>query len=287
MARFALQLREALNRKYMNEAGADGADGGQGGNNSQDGTDNNDSNNNQNDGGDGHQSNDGNSGAFSLSDADLQAAKLEYANAENGEIDLSRLFGDLHQAKAGRAAPETYTHDFLSQSEEFKDYSIPVDDDPLIAAASEWAKEFGVPQEQYEKLVGNTLMKVRDIQTQMNQDAEAKATEAWAAIPDAEARKGNLTAQLNGMLGDEHKEHVEALVNSPEGFALLEKLAAKTRDPSINTSQVQTPSISRDDVQVLRSQRDEAEQAGNSALVREIEGKISKHYSALSQAGKL
>lgn len=294
MPRFAMQLREALSRKLMEQAGADGAAGG-GGAGDAGGQDANTDNNGDAGGSDeGSQDDNGGAGDAGGSDAGtgLSAEQLldyrsQYAD-EEGNIDIDRIISDLHQGQTKSDAPEAYTHEFLKENKALKDYDIPVDDDPLIKSAMTWAKEHGVSQENYQALVTGAMMELRAVQEKQQADYAAQVQEEWSRIDDAQARKDKLSGQLSGMFGEDLKTDVGNLLEHPKGFLILEQMAAKMRDPQLGQGDHQPiAAVSREGLQQLRVERDKALKSGDKAKARELDKKISAGYKKLDEAGKL
>lgn len=282
----------------MNEAGADGADGGgAAGEDNQGGSDAGAENNGSDAGGESGGESGGSAGTgvsdeTTLTDEQISELKLKYINDETGEMDLHKLFTELHGKQSESAAPESYANDFLgelSKTEDFQGWEFDVENDPLIKTAGEWAKNNGVSQEKYESLITDTMKQVKEVQTKMEADQRAAMQEEWKTVEDADARKQKTLDQLSAQVPAEFHDHVKALMETPTTFKMMEAMAAKMRGPSDNfeSQQVSTPTISREDINVWRSQRDKAEQEGDRALVNQLKGKIKKGYDQLEKLGLL
>lgn len=280
----------------MNEAGADGADGGgaaegnQGGENATDNQEGSTNDNSNSDGGDNGAG--GASDEITLTDEQISELKLKYINDETGEMDLHKLFTELHGKQSESTAPESYANDFLgelSKTEDFQGWEFDVENDPLIKTASEWAKNNGVSQEKYETLITDTMKQVKEVQIKMEADQRAAMQEEWKTVEDADARKQKTLAQLSAQVPAEFHDHVKALMETPATFKMMEAMAAKMRGPSDNfeSQQISTPTISREDINVWRSQRDKAEQEGDRALVNQLQSKIDNGYNQLEKLGLL
>lgn len=281
MKRLMQLINLGMESKKMEQAGADGAaagGGATGGDGAASGQQGGEA------GGEGGQQ--GGAQDFALTDQQLSEYKLQYLNEESGEIDLSKVFADIHKSKP-EAAPEAYDFAFLTGNEEFKGVEFDTENDPLIKSATAWAKQNGVSQEKFSGLIGDVMKQVMQVQSQMQQEEQQRLAEEWKAVPDAEVRKQKLSGQLIGMMGADYADHIKAMTETPSTFKVLEAMAAKMRDPMINVDNYQVPSISRDDVQVLRAKRDAAEKAGNTAEAKAIEKKIQQTYAALEKLGKL
>lgn len=212
--------------------------------------------------------------------------KNKYAS-ENGDLNIEKMLSDLDKHESSNTAPESYSNDFFKSDDALKDYELS-DDDPILTAASAWAKENGVPQAKYEQLIKGAMGEIIKTNQALAQQEEAKIKELWDKIPDNEARRANALAALSSMVNEDLKQDVEKLVNHPVVFPVLDALLAKVRDPKINTEQFKsTPALGREDLQVMRVERDKAEKEGNRSLANQIQQKIDNAYAALERAGKL
>lgn len=287
---FGQSMNQLLAHKYMNEAGADGAESGGGADGGQQGGENGNEGNQGGADGSADNGNDGgkNGGGdgYQLSQERAVELKAKYTD-EAGNLNVDALLSALDQSQAQSTAPESYSNDFFKTEESLQGYEI-ANDDPIITAAQQWAKENNVSQDKYQQLITVAMGEIIKTNKALEAQEQQQMKEAWDKIPDAEARRNKVGAQLAGMFSEDFKGDLDLMVNHPKIFPVLESLLGKVRDPKINTDR--TPPIaalSRDDMQQLRVKRDEAAKSGNHALAEQIEKQIKKGYEALEAAGKL
>lgn len=277
---FGQSMQQLLARKYMEQAGADGAADGGATDNGQQTQENGGADNGADNGSNG--SDDG----YQLSQERATELKTKYSD-ESGNLNIDAILSDLDRGITQSVAPEAYSNDFFKTDQSLQGYEV-ADDDPIITAAQSWAKENGVSQEKYQQLVTVAMGEIIKTNKALEEQEKQNMQEAWAKIPDNEARRSKVSAQLNGMFSEDFKGDLELMVNHPKIFPVLESLLGKVRDPQINDHKAPPiAALSRDDLQQLRVKRDEAEKQGNRGLVEQIEKKIRQGYAALEASGKL
>lgn len=223
---------------------------------------------------------------YQLSPERAVELKTKFTDGE-GNLDINSMLSQLDKFESSAVAPESYSNDFFNSDETLKSYEVS-EDDPILIAASSWAKENGVPQDKYEQLIKGAMGEIIKTNQALAEQEEARIKELWDKIPDNESRRANAQAVLSNILGEDLKASVEQLVNHPVVFPVLDALLSKVRDPKINADHYQpAPALSRQELQTLRVERDKAESEGNKSLAAQIQSKIDKGYQALEKSGKL
>lgn len=174
----------------------------------------------------------------------IDEATAEQAKAYN---ELSGKFG------AFTGAPSEYSEVVLS--DELKELGIEIsNDDPMLEAAKEFAKESNMSQEGL-----NGMINLYAMQQVAEQKAEAdfKAEQLKALGPNANSRIENIQQWANKNLDPETVQGLEQMATSSESVKAIERLISMTRGAAIDPSDANNNSgASAEDVSKMQFEKD-------------------------------
>lgn len=142
----------------------------------------------------------------------------DYWDAEKKAVNIDKLYSDFQnrdkiakdlRAKLGRGeftgkAPENVSEYALELSDELK--AIAPDDDPLVAAAREAAKEAGVPKDVFSKLFTPIIGKIAEMRADAMKEPTQEEVDAYIREetrklgPSGEKITSAIGAHLNGLV---------------------------------------------------------------------------------------
>ncbi len=193
----------------------------------------------------------------------------EQAKAYN---ELSGKFGSF------TGAPDEYT---VTLSEDLTKAGVELaNDDPMVVAAMEYAKENGMNQKGFDGMVN--LYAMQQLADKTAND-EYRANEMKALGPDAESRIKNITDWASSKLDSETFDALTSLTTSAESVKVFEQIIAMTRNASVDVDEAQSSSgLSAADVSKMqfeldgdgnrRIQTDPAFKAEFDKALREVHG---------------
>lgn len=146
--------------------------------------------------------------------------------------DQAQAYAGLESKLGGfTGAPDEYTVEL----DEELGYQIPADD-PLLGEFNEWAKETGLSQEAHSKLlnmyVSNTINQMETVDVQ---------EEIKKLGPDADRRIKDLTHWGQANLDDNEYAVLQSMATTADGFHLLEKLKAMTKESQVSAPDTVKP----------------------------------------------
>lgn len=237
-----------LGRVFREEAGDDGtADGGGGGENN---ADNNEGDNDGDQGGDNNQEQNNDRPEWLLDKYATEGKSIDEATAEQAKAynELSGKFG------AFTGAPEEYTDVVLS--DELKELGVEIsNDDPMLQAAKEFAKESNMSQEGL-----NGMINLYAMQQVADQKAEAeyKAEQLKALGANANSRIENIQQWANKNLDPETVQGLEQMATSAESVKAIERLISMTRGAAVDPNDANNNSgASAEDVSKMQFEKDQ------------------------------
>lgn len=171
----------------------------------------------------------------------------EQAKAYN---ELSSKFG------AFTGAPENYEVAF---SDELKEAGIELNnEDPLVKAATEFAKKSGMNQDGFNEMLNLVgMQKLADAKAMQEVDDQFATDQMKALGPDAESRITNITEWANKHLDAEDIKGLEAMTSTAESVKAIERLISMTRGASVDIDNSQSNSgASAEEVKTMQFEKD-------------------------------
>ncbi len=167
----------------------------------------------------------------------------EQAKAYN---ELSGKFGSF------TGAPDEYT---VALSEDLTKAGVELtNDDPMVVAAMEYAKENGMNQKGFDGMVN--LYAMQQLADKTAND-EYRADQMKALGNDAESRIKNITDWAGSKLDAETFDALTALTTNAESVKLFEQIIAMTRNASVDVDDAQNNSgLSAEDVSKMQFELD-------------------------------
>lgn len=241
--------KDWLGRVFREEAGSDGAaDGGGGGEND---AGNNEGNNDSGEqGSENNQEQNNERPDWLLDKYATEGKSIDEATAEQAKAynELSSKFG------AFTGAPEEYAE--ITLSDEIKELGIEIsNDDPMLQAAKDFAKESNMSQEGLNGLVN--LYAMQQVAEQ-KAEAEFKAEQLKALGPNANSRIENIQQWANKNLDPETVQGLEQMATSAESVKAIERLISMTRGAPVDPGEANNNSgASAEDVSKMQFEKDE------------------------------
>lgn len=171
----------------------------------------------------------------------------EQAKAYN---ELSSKFGSF------TGSPDEYSVTF---SEELQEAGLELNaEDPMIEAATEFAKEAGMNQEGFDKMMNlYGMQKLADAKAQQ-EDKEAFVAEQMKALgANGQARIQNINDWANKHLDAADIEGLQAMTSTAESVKAVERIIAMTRGASVDVdNSVNNSGASAEDVRAMQFEKD-------------------------------
>ena len=149
------------------------------------------------------------------------------------------------------------------------DVEIP-DDDPMLDRFNEWAKESGLSQEAHTELLGLYVNSVME----SFPDVEAEVKRLG---PDAQERISSMVQWGKANLEQQDFETLQSLVNTAEGFQLIEKLRSMTRETQVTAADNVKPTNGMTEEKLFELVADER-YASSPSFRAEVEAKFKDFY---------
>lgn len=244
--------KQWLGRVYRDEANNDG--GGDGGGGGDDNNQDNSQDNNQNN----EQNNDNNSGDENKLEWLQSKYVVEGKTQEESITEQAKAYNEL-STKFGSftGAPENYEVAF---SDELKEAGIELKDgDPMIEAATEFAKNAGMNQEGFTDMLNLVGMQKLAEAKAMQEDNDQFAADQMKALgTNAESRIQNINDWANKHLDAEDIQGIQAMTTTAESVKAVERIIAMTRGASVDVDESQSNSgASAEDVKEMQFAKDE------------------------------
>lgn len=171
-------------------------------------------------------------------------AGIEQAKAY---VELQKKFGSF------TGAPEEYEYNVKDEWTE-KGYTFDAED-PIFDMAKEMAKELGMNQEGFDKLMDLEAMRTIAINEAEQQYFEQ---EMKALGDNAQARVENISKWAQANLTEDHYAAFEEMMNSAASIQVMESLIAKTRSAPVDVPDtISNPGISEEDLKAMQFAKDE------------------------------
>jgi hypothetical protein len=171
----------------------------------------------------------------------------EQAKAYN---ELSGKFGSF------TGAPESYD---LAFSDELKEAGLELNaDDPMIEAATEFAKSAGMNQEGFDQMLNlYGMQKLADSKAQQEDNDAFAADQMKILGANAESRIQNINEWANKHLDAEDIQGIQAMTTTAESVKAVERIIAMTRGASVDVDNSQSNSgASAEDVSKMQFEKD-------------------------------
>lgn len=184
-------------------------------------------------------------------------------------LELEKQFGSF------TGAPDEY---IAALSDELKEQGVELaDEDPMIETAKEFAKEVGMNQDGFSKLMN--LYGMVEL-AKKTADQEAIAADIASLGDNADRRLNNLTQWANKNLGADMQEGFKDLAVGADAVKALEQIVSMTRNAPVEVDgAAAAASISTEEVQKMQFEKDEN---GNRRIQTDPEFK--KRYEEMRDA---
>ncbi len=183
--------------------------------------------------------------------ADGKTQEESIAEQAKGYNELSKKFGSF------TGAPDEYQVAF---NDELKEAGIELNsDDPMIEAATQFAKDSGMNQEGFDQ-----MMNLYGMQQLANAKAQQEDNDAFAAEQmkmlgsNAESRIQNINEWANKHLSAEDIQGIQAMTTTAESVKAVERIIAMTRGASVDVDNTQSSTgVSAEEVRKMQFEKDE------------------------------
>lgn len=205
---------------------------------------------------------------------DEQSALIEQAK---GYSELQNLYNSKMKDFTG--APDSYE---LSLSEEISEKMAELDiafdtEDPLFSEFQEVAKDMGMSQEGFNKMMG-VFASVRMSEDQAR--AEQLQDELKGLGDAAEQRINNVLSWASKNLGEDQMEAFKGLAQTAEQFQVIESLISMTRSAPVSPESV-APAARADRIEEVKQMQFAKDENGNRRLATDPE--FRARYNALAR----
>lgn len=154
-------------------------------------------------------------------------------------------------------SPENYD---IAFSDELKEAGIELkSDDPLVEAATEFAKKSGMNQEGFNEMLNLVgMQKLADAKAMQEDDDQFAADQMKALGTNAESRIQNITEWANKNLDAEDIKGLESMTSTAESVKAIERIISMTRGSSVDIDESKSNSgASAAEVKSMQFEKDE------------------------------
>ena len=173
------------------------------------------------------------------------------AEQAKGYSELSKKFGSF------TGAPDSYE---LSFSDELKEAGIELSEgDPMIEAATEFAKSAGMNQDGFDQMLNlYGMQKLADSNAAELDNEQFAADQMKALGGNAESRLQNINDWANKHLDAEDIQGIQAMTTTAESVKAVERIIAMTRGASVDIDDSRSNSgASGEDVAAMQFEKDD------------------------------
>lgn len=178
---------------------------------------------------------------------DSETKTVKHDDVLKSYSELEKKFGSF------TGAPDEYV---ASLSDEIKEQGVElIDDDPMIDEAKAFAKEAGMSQDGFSKMM-NLYALSKLAETKANE--ESMAADIASLGDNADRRINNLSQWANANLPTDMQEGFKDLAVSADAVQTLEQIVAMTRNSSVQVNEATTsPSVTIEELHAVQFAKDE------------------------------